>query len=90
MDPDQARRFVGPDLGPYCLPRLSADKELNGVQTKKTNEAKPSEAVYSVSLWSVQTCLFEWPPYRTQMCLTDRLGQFGLGLHCLHFSRHSF
>ena len=25
MDPDQARRFVGPDLGPNCLPRLSAD-----------------------------------------------------------------
>ena len=22
---DQARRFVGPDLGPNCLPRLSAD-----------------------------------------------------------------
>ena len=25
LDPDQARRFVGPDLGPKCLPRLSAD-----------------------------------------------------------------
>ena len=25
FDPDQARRFVGPDLGPNCLPRLSAD-----------------------------------------------------------------
>ena len=25
IDPDQARRFVGPDLGPNCLPRLSAD-----------------------------------------------------------------
>ena len=25
LDPDQARRFVGPDLGPNCLPRLSAD-----------------------------------------------------------------
>ena len=24
-DPDQARRFVGPDLGPNCLSRLSAD-----------------------------------------------------------------
>ena len=32
LDPDQARRSVGPDLGPDCLPRLSAeilvDKEL--------------------------------------------------------------
>ena len=25
LDPDQARPFVGPDLGPNCLPRLSAD-----------------------------------------------------------------
>ena len=25
LDPDQARQFVGPDLGPKCLPRLSAD-----------------------------------------------------------------
>ena len=25
FDPDQARRFVGPDLGPNCLPRLLGD-----------------------------------------------------------------
>ena len=25
LDPDQARRLVGPDLGPNCLPMLSAD-----------------------------------------------------------------
>ena len=25
LDPDQVRRIVGPDLGPNCLPRLSAD-----------------------------------------------------------------
>ena len=25
LDPDLARRSVGPDLGPVCLPRLSAD-----------------------------------------------------------------
>ena len=25
LDPDQADDFVGPDLGPNCLPRLSAD-----------------------------------------------------------------
>ena len=39
LDPDQARHFVGPDLGPICLQRLSADnkvtlvgKELNTKQ----------------------------------------------------------
>ena len=25
LDPDQARHFVGPDLGPNCSQRLSAD-----------------------------------------------------------------
>ena len=25
LDPDQARQFVGPDLGPNCLQRLSAE-----------------------------------------------------------------
>ena len=25
LDRDQARHFAGPDLGPNCLPRLSAD-----------------------------------------------------------------
>ena len=25
LDPDQARHFVGPDLGPKCLHELSAD-----------------------------------------------------------------
>ena len=25
LDPDQARHFVGPDLGPNCLQRFSAD-----------------------------------------------------------------
>ena len=38
LDPDQARHFVGPDLGPTCLQSISADiagKELN---TKKLVE----------------------------------------------------
>ena len=25
LDPDQAQHFVGPDLGPNCLQKLSAD-----------------------------------------------------------------
>ena len=25
LDPDQAKHFVGPDLGPKCLQKLSAD-----------------------------------------------------------------
>ena len=34
LDPDQARRSVGPDLGPNCLQRLSADDESHRQQRK--------------------------------------------------------
>ena len=36
LDPDQARPFVGHDLGPNCLPRLSAD----GTGRQRVNELK--------------------------------------------------
>ena len=39
LDPDQARHFVMPDLGPNCLQRLSADiagKELYAKQLVDT------------------------------------------------------
>ena len=29
LDPDQARHFVGPDLGPNCLQLLSADNKVH-------------------------------------------------------------
>ena len=28
LDPDQDRSYVGPDLGPYCLQRLSAEAKV--------------------------------------------------------------
>ena len=39
LDPDRAQHFVGPDLGPNCLQRLSADivgKEVNTKQLVDT------------------------------------------------------
>ena len=44
FDPDQVRHFVGPDLGPNRLQRLSADKagkELNTKQLVHTFWLKP-------------------------------------------------
>ena len=39
LDPDQARLFVGPDLGPNCLQRLFADdtsrQRVKKIQIKK-------------------------------------------------------
>ena len=34
LDPDQARHFVRPDLGPNCLQRLSADNKSRYQLTK--------------------------------------------------------
>ena len=44
LDPDQARHFVGPDLGPNCFQKLQADiagKELNTKQLVDTFWLKP-------------------------------------------------
>ena len=37
LDTDQAQRFVGPDLGPNCLQRLSTDDKIRHWR-KKVNE----------------------------------------------------
>ena len=35
LDPDQERHSVGPDLGPNCLQRLSADDKSHSKQEKR-------------------------------------------------------
>ena len=40
LDPNQARHFVGPDLGPKCMQRLSADDKSRRYQEKARNHAK--------------------------------------------------
>ena len=42
LDPDQARRIVGPDLGPNCLQRLSADD----TDRQRVNVNTPMQYVY--------------------------------------------
>ena len=44
LDPDQARHFVGPGLGPNCLQRLSADD--NSRQRVKVQAMCMSSSVY--------------------------------------------
>ena len=43
LDPDQARRFVGSDLGSNCLTRLSAD-DTGRQRVKQTRRRLPSIA----------------------------------------------
>ena len=40
LDPDQDRRSVGPDLGPDCLQRLSADDKVAASISKELTADK--------------------------------------------------
>ena len=52
LDPDQARQFVGPDLGPNCLPRLSADD--TGRQ-----RVKPLASTCGCTVWYVSELIVD-------------------------------
>ena len=39
LDPDQDQRSVGPDLGPNCLQRLSADEKTVDSIKERVNQA---------------------------------------------------
>ena len=46
LDPDQARHFVSPDLGPNCLQRLSADIKMSDwiwVKTVRKGYQQPTK-----------------------------------------------
>ena len=45
-DPDQTRRFVGPDLGPYCLSRLLADD----TGRQRVNTIRIDDLFYVISI----------------------------------------
>ena len=40
LDPDHARHSVGPDLGPNCLQRLSANDKIRRCQVKSNDTCK--------------------------------------------------
>ena len=48
LDPDQARHFVGPDLGPICLQRLWADNtSRQRINSRKTLERSVVHKIFS-------------------------------------------
>ena len=62
LDLDQARHFVGPDLGPNCLPRLSADGTSRqrvkvGVDFRKMNYNKKRK---NYQLWKPPSKFILW------------------------------
>ena len=62
FDPDQAQHFVGPNLGPNCLRRLSADNtgrpSFNvAIKSNVLIIIVKAQVVYSMSFASVQLSL---------------------------------
>ena len=47
LDPDQARHFVGLDLGPNCLRRLSAD-DIRRQRVKEANISKRNRCMAKI------------------------------------------
>ena len=45
LDPDQALRSVGPDLGPNCLQRLSADEKVT-ISKDRVNSFLPQQCLH--------------------------------------------
>ena len=58
-DPDQARHFVGPDLGPNCLQQLSADDTSRQiVNSQKLTRGDPSYLSPSMYMLFIVVCFF--------------------------------
>ena len=51
LDPDQARHFVGPDLGPNCLQRLSADNTSRPLAGKEFNTKQLVDTTFWLKPW---------------------------------------
>ena len=50
LDPDQAQHFVGPDLGPNCLQRLSADN-MSPLACKEVNTKQLVGTTFWLKPW---------------------------------------
>ena len=66
LDPDQVRQIVGPDLGPNCLPKLSADDTgRQRVTPKSAISYGMSFYQYLTALVYIETFLVHIPDKRT-------------------------
>ena len=48
LGPDQARHFVGPDLGPHCLQTLSADDTLAAKESTQSAHRKKHKKIWNI------------------------------------------
>ena len=51
LDPDLAQYFVGPDLGPNCLQRLSADVTSRQIVNEDNSSKGPLPVVMGITVY---------------------------------------
>ena len=58
LGPDQARRFVGPDMGPNCLQMFSANDKKWLLAGKELNIEQPLDTYFWLKPW-LKSILFD-------------------------------
>ena len=70
LDPDQARHFVGPDLGPNCLQRLSGSKLFARLSADDTSSQRDNSNTWQLPQAS------SYQIFRNPSCLPNDLDVF--------------
>ena len=67
LNPDQARRFDGPDLGPNCLQMLSVD----GIDASKhrVNKGINNNYIVASHKYHIAICRYSWRYHGESFCL---------------------
>ena len=67
LDPDQARHYVGPDLGPYCLQTLSAIEDTSRQRVIYSADLGEIPYFAGSTLITNRNCLGQFPGIRPEM-----------------------
>ena len=81
LDPDQDRHYIGPDLDPYCLQRLSADVILGNHLQQTTFSGAFFLCALRDNLWIFRFWIFQVfkTSYTTEIWLTAKYAHLHVG-----------
>ena len=68
LDPDQARHFVGPDLGPNCLQRLSTDGTNRQILYAFSEAGRKPRLIWVFRWAYMSSCSFSHGLVRPEKC----------------------
>ena len=87
LDPDQDRHFVGPDLGPNCLPRLSA-KNKSPLTRKELN--KYAQVRLEALILAHPSSTSHLCKALTRMCQCAGLAEFSMLTYAGKYQSHMY